>query len=72
MCDMTVKCSECDSTQQKYKLNYIGLNIIRDNNFPLGFSLSFPSFKYGFCHATNVYKYKCSNGHIFSSTYTTK
>lgn len=72
MCDITVKCYGCESKKVKYDINYIGLDISKENYWNVPFLLSFPSFKYGFYNGIYIYKYKCSNGHLFSSTLTTK
>jgi len=72
MCDMKVKCYQCENKKKIYKLNYLGLDIMKDNTGLLPFSFSFPSFGFGVYHNAYIYKYKCSNGHLFNSSYAMK
>ena len=72
MFDISPKCYQCENKKQNYELDCVGQDITNNNDFILPFSFSFPTFKYGFCHTTSIYKYKCSNGHTFNSTYATK
>lgn len=55
------KCVICDKNNDKYELNIIQ-NIVYENPFTSYLYVK----QYPYC-SINVYRYNCSNGHIFNS-----
>ena len=62
MGNFSAKCSKCEREKSNYELKSLGFEIDKNNYFPFFYTRQVP-------HQTMyIYKYKCSNGHVFNST----
>lgn len=61
-----IKCQLCENNRQEYKLDFLNYEVV---NAKSTVPVLFTTLMFNPIQTINIYKYKCSNGHIFKSTY---